>query len=1018
MSTVQLSFRNINSTVTNALLSTGDQNGSRKMSLTERKISQVLSSENFFKMQLGSHHPQGYGHSSHLPTAHNISPTSSFAKLPHVPSIPSLSTIQSVKKCIAQTGNKSGVLQQKHLVQLDWAPTEDGGHVLTVAVGSKILFFSPVNNEIAHNAELRLPSDSLNSRHPTKHALQQSNSLVNSHSQSPTVRWMRLRSVELSTADGLPPLPMHVSWAKDGVLVVGMDNEMHVYSQWHGPQSYNDISALTPLHAPSSNNLKAASTVAADLIHSDTSGKVSTLRISQSVPHLHRLMASKLIEKRGRKDQLKRTLSKLETSPPFAGILECGLFEAVQITNPVLPQYHPKQLLELLNFGKVKRVKAILAHLMHCITISMKSDTEDQMAFRPRSMSIHQVAQSKGKVQVSEEMTSFVEISSIPPLPLYCLLAADNDQPISMVADSTNAKSEQEGYNELFSDGYNPSHADLDLRLTDDEDEADEADSKRRHSSSAGTKSRFGFGPKESETFANALVHVSLPGLNNLDQMYLMALANTVANTQTDFSDKFTDTKQSAAAVDDCGLRYVLAVGHDTYLLKTLSPTQRLQFQRSGFSASDIIWGFHSESEEEIVNSLPSFSKGEPTWEEARMFGVGWVITNINVLRRTVEKISKYSFQKTKDPMDSAIFYLAMKKKMVLWGLYRSVSDEKMQKFFKNDFTEDRWRKAALKNAYALLGLQRFLHAAAFFLLAGSLRDAVDICISKLNDLQLAIVISKLYSSDLVDTGLSPAVKQILDERILGGEKGDEDLCHPDPFLRSIALWMCKEYKRSLSTLLVRDIGVAHPEYEEYMQRTKASVFNFYNYLRTHPLLLRQKLASHADSKGMVAAAMLSGFSHSHAESDKVVTLNESITPAERSLYFQTAHDHFKAGCPALALEVLTKLPMVANLNNGDDEDDVAAPADADAAPSIQIIPETPISENAPNFMDFGATSGGMDWGASLSDPFSRLVSKAEEEPPSFTLSSDSDSDSDDEGGLVMKRTVSKNEHLTIFFEA
>lgn len=49
----------------------------------------------------------------------------------------------------------------------------------------------------------------------------------------------------------------------------------------------------------------------------------------------------------------------------------------------------------------------------------------------------------------------------------------------------------------------------------------------------------------------------------------------------------------------------------------------------------------------------------------------------------------------------------------------------------------------------------------------------------------------------------------------------------------------------------------------------------------------------------------------------------------------------------------------MANLNNGDDEDDVTAPADADAAPSIQIIPETPISENAPNFMDFGATSGG-----------------------------------------------------------
>ena len=39
--------------------------------------------------------------------------------------------------------------------------------------------------------------------------------------------------------------------------------------------------------------------------------------------------------------------------------------------------------------------------------------------------------------------------------------------------------------------------------------------------------------------------------------------------------------------------------------------------------------------------------------------------------------------------------------------------------------------------------------------------------------------------------------------------------------------------------------------------------------------------------------------------------MNEKITPAERSLYFHTAHDHFKAGCPALALEVLSKLPQV-----------------------------------------------------------------------------------------------------------
>jgi hypothetical protein len=43
---------------------------------------------------------------------------------------------------------------------------------------------------------------------------------------------MKLRKIDLVTADGLPPLPMQISWVRDGILVVGMDSEMHVYSQW------------------------------------------------------------------------------------------------------------------------------------------------------------------------------------------------------------------------------------------------------------------------------------------------------------------------------------------------------------------------------------------------------------------------------------------------------------------------------------------------------------------------------------------------------------------------------------------------------------------------------------------------------------------------------------------------------------------------------------------------------------------------------------------------------------------
>lgn len=57
----------------------------------------------------------------------------------------------------------------------------------------------------------------------------------------------------------------------------------------------------------------------------------------------------------------------------------------------------------------------------------------------------------------------------------------------------------------------------------------------------------------------------------------------------------------------------------------------------------------------------------------------------------------------------------------------RSQHDEKMTTFFSHNFNEDRWRKAALKNAFSLLGKQRFEQSAAFFLLAGSLKDAIEV---------------------------------------------------------------------------------------------------------------------------------------------------------------------------------------------------------------------------------------------------------------------------------------------------
>lgn len=50
-------------------------------------------------------------------------------------------------------------------------------------------------------------------------------------------------------------------------------------------------------------------------------------------------------------------------------IREEGLFEAARLANPILPQYHPKLLIELFNSGRTRVVKAILLHVLKSLQV-------------------------------------------------------------------------------------------------------------------------------------------------------------------------------------------------------------------------------------------------------------------------------------------------------------------------------------------------------------------------------------------------------------------------------------------------------------------------------------------------------------------------------------------------------------------------------------------------------------------------------------------------------------------------
>ena len=91
--------------------------------------------------------------------------------------------------------------------------------------------------------------------------------------------------------------------------------------------------------------------------------------------------------------------------------------------------------------------------------------------------------------------------------------------------------------------------------------------------------------------------------------------------------------------------------------------------------------------------------------------------------RSQFELIARNEYTKTeeKNPIDCSLYYIAMRKKPVLLGLWRMATWNREQRLtlrlLANNFEDSRWKTAALKNAYALMGKRRFGEYIAFMFL-------------------------------------------------------------------------------------------------------------------------------------------------------------------------------------------------------------------------------------------------------------------------------------------------------------
>lgn len=173
-------------------------------------------------------------------------------------------------------------------------------------------------------------------------------------------------------------------------------------------------------------------------------------------------------------------------------------------------------------------------------------------------------------------------------------------------------------------------------------------------------------------------------------------------------------------------------------------------------------------------------------------------------------------------------------------------------------------------------------------------------------------------------------------------------------------------------------------------------VFSFYNYLRTHPLIIRRNLVT---PEGTLATL---GLKTEKSYVDKINLI-------ERKLFFTTANAHFKVGCPVLALEVLSKIPKVTKTS--------ALPEKKDQPDTISKKSGDVLSES--NTLSDGGTSAGTDWSTVTSSQldWSQPVIKVEEEPLNLDWGEEHDSaleeEEEDATGLVMKNVERQGDEKT-----
>ncbi|KAJ3174760.1 regulator of (H+)-ATPase in vacuolar membrane [Geranomyces variabilis] len=383
------------------------------------------------------------------------------------------------------------------------------------------------------------------------------------------------------------------------------------------------------------------------------------------------------------------------------------------------------------------------------------------------------------------------------------------------------------------------------------------------------------FSDDDAAFLSEALTRTSLPNISHVDQMLLLAVIDTLVQVE-----------KQKRSLDENGVRYILFVRLFLFSQRSFPASMKA----AGLTSRDIAWGFFTDSHDILLDFVSQSFNNKVMWSDAKALGLGYWLRNPDTMRKTMESIARNQYMgkdDSRNPVDCSLFYIALRKKNVVLGLWKLSSSHPEQaatlRFLANDFEEDRWKAAALKNAFALLGKQRYEYAVAFFLLADKLKDAVSVCLKQLNDPQLATILCRLYEGED-----GPILKETLSSHILPNA-----IAKGDRWLAAIAFTMLKQRDQALFAVL-SPLDTLLPESAEPITIPGAQALSdpallvFYHYLRRSYRILR-------------------------------IHQPRISADLETEFVYRSAQAYERLGCPGLALDIIRKADALIGQYVGDE---------------------------------------------------------------------------------------------------